>query len=136
MARCRRTCYRWPPAFRLREGRCSLSAAAARPLGQRNANYGYSRSTTSIDIELWNLSTSVRLAIPNAYLTFKPSWTGGQQKFVTLEAALPDLNPQSSTNGKWSRPRTDSHHVERVDSWWRGQIRETDSQPTAERSPR
>lgn len=63
------------------------------PWGQTDANYGYSRSTKPIEIELWNPSTSIHLTIAKAYLTFKPNWSGGRQDFVVLEAALPDLNP-------------------------------------------
>lgn len=57
------------------------------------ADYGHTRSTDTVAIELQNPKASIHLRIPKAYLIFKPNWNGGRQDFVDLEAALPDLNP-------------------------------------------
>jgi hypothetical protein len=61
---------------------------------QRHAgNFGYTKSREVVGIDLSNSKASVQLSIPKAYLTYRPSWNGGRFDFVTLEAALPDLNP-------------------------------------------
>ena len=74
---------------------------------------GRSTSTDLIELSLVNekIDKALNLRIPKAYLTDTKNWKGSEQKTITIETGLPELEPRPASFWITDKPGTPEHDI-------------------------